>query len=447
MGEFRIEELPDEDDHYYLQEETKEEITMGYDEIKLGTSDDHMIVAVGEERNMTTTMDNPYGIVEYDDYADYERKRLISMSNEKTIRKRNTRTIPMVTPPPPTKTGISSIDNDEQKWSRDDTEMLIRKQQQDQVYDDDEFSQGEIEGEVVLTHPTDWEDSTNSSITASKKGSDEEDDDNDDDDDADDDDDEESSITGSQITEKRRTSATMPARRQSTVVMAPSTPVLPPSIPPDLEDYNEEQQQQQQQLQAQKAAEQNAAQQRSQAADGMDLLKYNLGGLSLNGLESHNKASMPATAQPTGNGGLDSNLMSALTESLANMPTTADSDRQRQYTPNNPYPTPASYPNAPSPIFDNPAVFEKLGTDCLFFIFYYQQGTYQQYLAARELKKQSWRYHKKYMTWFQRHEEPKVTTDEYEQGTYVYFDYETGWCQRLKGDFRFDYSFLEDSLA
>jgi hypothetical protein len=62
------------------------------------------------------------------------------------------------------------------------------------------------------------------------------------------------------------------------------------------------------------------------------------------------------------------------------------------------------------------------------------QGTYQQYLAAKELKKQSWRYHKKYNTWFQRHEEPKLTTDEYEQGTYVYFDfhivhddYQTGW--------------------
>ncbi|CAI7833187.1 unnamed protein product [Closterium sp. NIES-53] len=62
------------------------------------------------------------------------------------------------------------------------------------------------------------------------------------------------------------------------------------------------------------------------------------------------------------------------------------------------------------------------------------QGTYQQYLAARELKKQSWRYHKKYNTWFQRHEEPKLTTDDYEQGTYVYFDfhivhddYQTGW--------------------
>jgi len=145
-------------------------------------------------------------------------------------------------------------------------------------------------------------------------------------------------------------------------------------------------------------------------------------------------------------GALDSSYLSALDESFAHMPTVQDSDRQRQYTPRNPYPTPASYPNTPSSIFDHPAIFEKLGTDCLFFIFYYSQGTYQQYLAARELKKQSWRYHKKYMTWFQRHEEPKVTTDEYEQGTYVYFDYETGWCQRIKSDFRFEYSFLEDSL-
>ena len=74
------------------------------------------------------------------------------------------------------------------------------------------------------------------------------------------------------------------------------------------------------------------------------------------------------------------------------------------------------------------------------------QGTYQQYLAARELKRQSWRYHKKYLTWFQRHEEPKVTAEDFEQGTYVYFDYESGWCQRIKADFTFEYGFLEDEL-
>jgi len=98
-----------------------------------------------------------------------------------------------------------------------------------------------------------------------------------------------------------------------------------------------------------------------------------------------------------------------------------------------------------APNFDDASMFEKFDTDTLFFIFYYQQGTYQQYLAAKELKRQSWRYHKKYLTWFQRHEEPKEITPEYEQGTYVYFDYETGWCQRKKTEFTFEYRYLEDT--
>lgn len=198
--------------------------------------------------------------------------------------------------------------------------------------------------------------------------------------------------------------------------------------------------------QAQKAAEQLSAQQpQPPPTDGMDILNYGLAGLSLgNSLDSNGDSS--TNNKSVSGSSFDSGYLSAINESFAHMPTNADSDRQKPYTPRNPYPTPTSYPSAPSPIFDNPAVFEKLGTDALFFMFYYAQGTYQQYLAARELKKQSWRYHKKYMTWFQRHEEPKVTTDEYEQGAYIYFDYETGWCQRIKSDFRFEYSFLEDSL-
>lgn len=36
-------------------------------------------------------------------------------------------------------------------------------------------------------------------------------------------------------------------------------------------------------------------------------------------------------------------------------------------------------------------------------------------MAAKALKKQSWRFHTKYMMWFQRHEEPKTITDEFEQ--------------------------------
>ncbi|KAG0052318.1 general negative regulator of transcription subunit 5 [Gryganskiella cystojenkinii] len=128
------------------------------------------------------------------------------------------------------------------------------------------------------------------------------------------------------------------------------------------------------------------------------------------------------------------------------LPEQADTERPKFYAPKNPYPTPSYYPQTPPPgLFESATMFEKFDIDTLFFIFYYQQGTYQQYLAARELKKQSWRFHKKYLTWFQRHEEPKAITDDYEQGTYIYFDYEGAWCQRKKTDFRFEYKFLEDA--
>lgn len=68
----------------------------------------------------------------------------------------------------------------------------------------------------------------------------------------------------------------------------------------------------------------------------------------------------------------------------------------------------------------------------------------RRYLAAKELKRQSWRFHVKYLTWFQRHSEPQAITEEYEQGVYVYFDWEGSWCQRKKSDFRFEYRYLSE---
>ncbi|KAL1916998.1 uncharacterized protein VTP21DRAFT_5196 [Calcarisporiella thermophila] len=136
-------------------------------------------------------------------------------------------------------------------------------------------------------------------------------------------------------------------------------------------------------------------------------------------------------------------LHAMLETSLACLPDLLDMERPRHYIPRNPYPTPAHYPQQPLP--HHPALFERLDIDTIFFIFYYQAGTYQQYLAARELKRQSWRFHKKYLTWFQRHEEPRAITDEYEEGTYIYFDYEGAWCQRKKSEFRFEYRYLEDT--
>ncbi|XP_015690938.1 CCR4-NOT transcription complex subunit 3 isoform X2 [Oryza brachyantha] len=138
------------------------------------------------------------------------------------------------------------------------------------------------------------------------------------------------------------------------------------------------------------------------------------------------------------------------------LPQPKDSERVKNYIPH-PAVTPTSFPQIQAPVVSNPAFWERMGsdslsTDMLFFAFYYQQNTYQQFLTARELKKQSWRFHRKYNTWFQRHVEPQVTTDEYERGSYVYFDFHvtddgSGWCQRIKNDFTFEYNFLEDELS
>mmetsp|Transcript_2039 Transcript_2039/g.6125 ORF Transcript_2039/g.6125 Transcript_2039/m.6125 type:complete len:96 (+) Transcript_2039:286-573(+) len=93
-----------------------------------------------------------------------------------------------------------------------------------------------------------------------------------------------------------------------------------------------------------------------------------------------------------------------------------------------------------------------MNMDTLFFIFYHQQGTYAQYLASQELKRKNWWFHKKYSTWFLQ-QEAKVVNADFEQGTYIYFDYrsswdprskrESGWCQRIKEDFPFELAYKE----
>lgn len=45
--------------------------------------------------------------------------------------------------------------------------------------------------------------------------------------------------------------------------------------------------------------------------------------------------------------------------------------------------------------------------EMLYFIHFYPEGPKAQYLAAKVLKKQLWKFHTKYTVWFQMHEEPK----------------------------------------
>ncbi len=146
----------------------------------------------------------------------------------------------------------------------------------------------------------------------------------------------------------------------------------------------------------------------------------------------------------------------------SSVPQPQDTEKPKYYVPRNPFQTPTYYPQTPHPLLSTPGIFAQLDVETLFWVFYYLPGTYQQqaflskflecllmpfmyrYLAAKELKRQSWRFHVKYLTWFQRHSEPQAITDEYEQGVYVYFDWEGSWCQRKKSDFRFEYRYLSE---
>lgn len=145
-------------------------------------------------------------------------------------------------------------------------------------------------------------------------------------------------------------------------------------------------------------------------------------------VESFDTTKAHASAQAD-TGPLPPSTTRLLLASHAGVPDPADAEKPFHYVPTTPYPTPEHYPQEPLAMFDDRRLYEmaRIDTDTLFYIFYYRQGTYQQYLAARALKNQSWRFHKQYQTWFQRHEEPKTITEEFEQGTYRFFDYESTW--------------------
>lgn len=137
-------------------------------------------------------------------------------------------------------------------------------------------------------------------------------------------------------------------------------------------------------------------------------------------------------------------ISKALAAGFESMPQPQDTAKPKYYVPRNPFPSQPYYPQQPLAVLSSPALYSQLDVETLFFVFYYLPGTYMQYLAAKELKRQSWRFHVKYLTWFQRHSEPQAITDEYEQGVYVYFDWEGSWCQRKKSDFRFEYRHLSE---
>ncbi len=137
-------------------------------------------------------------------------------------------------------------------------------------------------------------------------------------------------------------------------------------------------------------------------------------------------------------------LFDMLEASRKNRPQAQDS---AVVAPSNPVPfkkQPVQFPTVPMQM--SPELLSKFDDDTLFFMFYYQQGTYEQFLAVKELKRRNWAYHTKYMTWFQHYDESKA--DGKDAGkTYLYFDYDSGWSQRIKKGFDFEPQYMENELA
>lgn len=120
-------------------------------------------------------------------------------------------------------------------------------------------------------------------------------------------------------------------------------------------------------------------------------------------------------------------------------------DFRKSYVPKVQFEAPLFFPKEPLCVFECPEIYKKLDIDTLFYIFYTERSTLHQYFATRVLKSRSWRFHTKYKTWFQRLEEPRYITEDYEQGSYMFFDYDTTWTIRKKTDFTFEYKYLENT--
>ncbi|SCV73952.1 BQ2448_6382 [Microbotryum intermedium] len=85
--------------------------------------------------------------------------------------------------------------------------------------------------------------------------------------------------------------------------------------------------------------------------------------------------------------------------------------------------------------------------ETLFFIFYSQPRDAMQEMAAHELYKHNWRYHKEMKVWLTKEAgtEPSQKTATYERGSYILFD-PNGW-ERVRREFVLEFAALESRRA
>lgn len=81
-------------------------------------------------------------------------------------------------------------------------------------------------------------------------------------------------------------------------------------------------------------------------------------------------------------------------------------------------------------------IFNKFDLDTLFFIFYHYQGTYEQFLAARELAKiRNWQFNKKDRCWYYKEiEKLPPGMNKSEEESWRYFDFRKSWLSRRCGN-------------
>ncbi|KAG9389945.1 CCR4-NOT transcription complex subunit 3 [Carpediemonas membranifera] len=143
----------------------------------------------------------------------------------------------------------------------------------------------------------------------------------------------------------------------------------------------------------------------------------------------------------------------ALEFGLSNV-TLSDVHKPRPYHPVRPTATPSYYPQTPMAEAAQFKWYKAQQLDTLFFVFYYEPNTYNQYLASIALKGHDWRFNKRFQTWMQRDVprhvgEPGAPTgivevqDDFERGSYVYFDARDMWCVRKKREFTLMYRDME----
>lgn len=90
-------------------------------------------------------------------------------------------------------------------------------------------------------------------------------------------------------------------------------------------------------------------------------------------------------------------------------------------------------------------IFMKFDLDTLFFIFYHYQGSYEQFLAARELyKNRNWLFNRVDRCWYYKEiEKLPPGMGKSEEESWRYFDYKKSWLARRCGN---DFVYNEDDF-